>query len=74
MLEMLARMVQGVSGMNGKATNGKAKSPHLGAFVAKDARTGQPVLQFPMPSPEVLQRGVIALQNVLAGLVGPTRN
>ena len=35
------------------------------ALVTTDARTGQPVLQVPLPSPEVLQRGGNALQTIL---------
>jgi superfamily II DNA or RNA helicase len=48
------------------ATNGQTGA--LAAFVGTDARTGQPVLQIPMPSPEVLQRGVAALQKLLDGI------
>jgi hypothetical protein len=72
MLEMFAQIVQGAAGTNGTSSNGKPPSAGLGACVTKDARTGQPVLQFPMPSPEVLQRGVMAIQSLLAGLIGPT--
>src|SRR5206468_8561039 len=48
--------------------NGQAKPLPIAPVIATDARTGQPVLQIPMPSPEVLQRGVAALQKVLEAL------
>jgi superfamily II DNA or RNA helicase len=49
-------------------TNGQAPAAALGSLISTDARTGQPVLQLPVPSPEVLQRGVTALQKILQGL------
>jgi hypothetical protein len=39
-------------------------------LVGTDARTGQPVLQVPLPSAEMLQRGAQALQAILQGLAG----
>jgi SNF2 family DNA or RNA helicase len=33
--------------------------------VTSDAQTGQPVLQLPLPPPEVLERGAVALQTLL---------
>ncbi|MFL5243057.1 MAG: DEAD/DEAH box helicase [Gemmataceae bacterium] len=71
LLEALAQVVQGGATSNG-AANGKPKTAGLGALVATDARTGQPVLQLPMPSPELLQRGASALQSLLMALAGPT--
>ncbi len=63
-LESLA----GLLGNSGKPEgNGKTANP-LASLVTKDAKTGQPVLQIPMPSPEVLQRGAAALQSILHGL------
>ncbi len=50
------------------ATNGGGK-PTVG--ITTDARTGQPVLQVPLPSPEVLQRGAAALQVLLQQLAPP---
>jgi hypothetical protein len=47
------------------AVNGQAL---LAALVTTDARTGQPVLQLPLPSPDVLQRGAAALQTIARGL------
>jgi hypothetical protein len=49
--------------------NGKEDSP-LPALVTTDARTGQPVLQVPLPSAEVFQRGAVALQTIVQGLSG----
>ena len=44
-------------------TNGQSDSPS--AWVGKDAQTGQPVLQMPLPSPELMQRGAAALQRII---------
>jgi SNF2 family DNA or RNA helicase len=41
------------------------------ACVTTDARTGQPVLQVPLPSAELLQRGVAAIQAILTSM-GPS--
>jgi len=60
-LEAMASACTG--GGNGKS-NGKAASP----LITTDSRTGQPVLQVPLPAPEVLQRGLAALQALLQGL------
>jgi superfamily II DNA or RNA helicase len=49
---------------------GAANRPQPGPWVASDARTGQPVLQVPLPAPEMLQRGARALQAILKGLNG----
>jgi SNF2 family DNA or RNA helicase len=38
------------------------------ALVTTDAKTGQPVLQLPLPPADVLQRGAVALQGILQGL------
>ncbi|HZT79708.1 MAG TPA: C-terminal helicase domain-containing protein, partial [Gemmataceae bacterium] len=48
-----------------------ASAPGAGVpagLVTTDARTGQPVLQVPLPPPEVLQRGAAALRAILGGL------
>jgi hypothetical protein len=58
-LEALAAVIA-ASARNG--TNGQAAAP---ALVTTDARTGQTVLQVPLPSPEVLRRGGTALQTIL---------
>jgi superfamily II DNA or RNA helicase len=42
------------------------------AWMGKDAQTGQPVLQVPLPSPELMQRGAAALQALLRGVGGQT--
>jgi superfamily II DNA or RNA helicase len=49
-------------------TNGQPVPPS--AWVGKDAQTGQPVLQVPLPSPEWMQRGAAALQALLRGVSG----
>src|SRR5262249_34884109 len=43
-------------------------SPVLLSLVGTDTRTGQPVLQLPLPPPELLQRGSTALQTILTRL------
>jgi superfamily II DNA or RNA helicase len=50
----------------GAGSNGSAPA----ALVSSDARTGQPVLQVPLPSPELMQRGAAAVQAILRGLGG----
>jgi hypothetical protein len=62
-LEALAAVLSGA----GTKTNGAAGLPPL---VGTDACTGKPVLQLPLPSPEVLQRGGAALQAILKGAQG----
>jgi SNF2 family DNA or RNA helicase len=44
----------------------------LAALVGTDARSGQSVLQLPVPSPELMQRGTAALQAILRGLNRPS--
>ncbi len=68
-LESLAGMFAGASASAGAGANGKQGAAGLGALVTTDARTGQPVLQLPLPSPEVLQRGAAALQTILQGFL-----
>jgi hypothetical protein len=63
-LEALAALLAS-SAPNG--TNGQATTP---ALVTTDARTGQPVLQVPLPSPEAMQRGGTALQTILRAFNG----
>ena len=48
--------------------NGQKLDPAVPALIGPDARTGQPVLQLPLPTPDVLRRGVAALQTILQGL------
>jgi hypothetical protein len=57
LLEALAGILSASAGGNGQ-----------GPRVTTDAE-GKPVLQVPLPSPEVLQRGAAALQAVLQGLM-----
>ena len=47
----------------------RSVTPVLRGVVRRElARTGQPVLQLPQPSPDVLQRGAVALQTIARGL------
>jgi hypothetical protein len=41
------------------------------ALVTTDARTGEPVLQIPLPAAQLAQRGSTALQTILRGLGAP---
>jgi hypothetical protein len=61
-LEALAGVLGGTpdAGTNGQAVEGLLQS-----LVTTDARTGQPVLQLPLPPPAVLRRGAAALQIIL---------
>ena len=63
-LEALAAVIA-ASAQNG--TNGQTAAS---ALMTTDARTGQPVLQVPLPSVEVLQRGGAALQTILRAFNG----
>jgi hypothetical protein len=72
-LEALAGMLGSAS----PAANGNGVPPLLAPFVATDPRTGQEVIQLPLPPPEVLQRGAAALQTIVAALGGrpsPTKD
>jgi superfamily II DNA or RNA helicase len=46
-------------------------APPLGGLLTTDAQTGRPVLQLPLPSAEVLQRGAGALRGLLQALPAP---
>jgi SNF2 family DNA or RNA helicase len=72
-LEALAGMIAGGGAGERASSNGSKAAALVTPFVATDARTGQPVLQLPLPSPEVIQRGAAALQSILKGLALPAR-
>jgi SNF2 family DNA or RNA helicase len=61
--------VAGLFASGGVGANGQAADV-LGALVGKDAQ-GRAVLQVPVPSPELLQRGAAALQAILQGVSKP---
>jgi hypothetical protein len=44
-----------------------------GAVLTTDPRTGQTVLQIPVPSPQLLQRGAAALQTIVQHVNGPAK-
>ncbi len=46
----------------------------LSLFLGTDARTGQPVLQMPLPTAELLQRGAAAVKAIIGGLGTTPRN
>jgi SNF2 family DNA or RNA helicase len=62
-LQFLEALAAALGGENASA-NGDAAAA-LNAFVATDAKTGRPVLQLPLPSPEVISRGAAALRTIL---------
>ncbi len=70
-LEALAGLVGAAAPAGG---NGRPAENALASFVGTDPRTGRPVLQVPLPPPEVLQRGAAALQTILQGLMKPPPN
>jgi SNF2 family DNA or RNA helicase len=69
LLEALAALV-GRSVSPPAESNGKEASA-LASFLTTDVR-GQPVLQVPVPSPELLQRGAAALRTILQKFTPPT--
>jgi superfamily II DNA or RNA helicase len=70
-LEALAGMFTASPAGGGPGNNGNPPPGNLAPFLATDARTGQPVLQVPLPPPDVLQRGAAALQTILQGMMKP---
>jgi len=69
LLEALAALI-GTSAAPPPETNGNGVSL-LASFLGTDAR-GQPVLQVPVPSPEMLQRGARALRTILQKFTSPS--
>jgi SNF2 family DNA or RNA helicase len=68
-LETLAEYLSG--GPKAPAVgDGQALASPLASLVTTDARTGQPVLQLPLPPAATLQRGAKALQTILQSLPG----
>jgi superfamily II DNA or RNA helicase len=61
-LEALAGLLGPGKPQEGQGGNGQASAAGL---VGTDARTGQPVLQLPLPSAELMQRGAAALGLIL---------
>jgi superfamily II DNA or RNA helicase len=66
-LEALAGMLTKPSGQAPTA-NGNREQQIMASLITTDPRTGQPILQLPLPSPEVLQRGAVALQTIWQNL------
>ena len=66
-IQFLEALATVMSGTGAKANGAAATTPSL---VGTDARTGKPVLQVPLPGPEVLQRGGAAWQVILKGVQG----
>jgi superfamily II DNA or RNA helicase len=71
-LEALAAVMSSGNGTKsaGAAQTSGVPAAGLPSMIGTDARTGQPVLQLPLPSPEVMQRGGAALQAIVKGLQG----
>jgi SNF2 family DNA or RNA helicase len=67
-VQFLEALVGALSQGKAVGANGASRADGLAALVTTDARTGRSVLQLPLPSPEVLQRGVTALQGLLEAL------
>jgi superfamily II DNA or RNA helicase len=68
LLEALAAFLGSGGSASDSAGNGEDKQAVLRSLVTTDARTGQPVVQLPLPSPEILQRGAAALRTILQGV------
>jgi superfamily II DNA or RNA helicase len=69
-LEALAGMLTAGAAAQAGSNGSPAEAPAV-PFLTTDARTGQPVLQLPLPSPELVQRGAAALQAILQGMAPP---
>jgi SNF2 family DNA or RNA helicase len=69
LLEALAALVGAGTAPAPAEANGNGASV-LSSFVGTDAR-GQPVLQVPLPSPEMLERGVTAIRTIVQELTKP---
>jgi SNF2 family DNA or RNA helicase len=65
-VQFLEALAAAVGGGSVSANGDSAKL--LEKFVSKDATTGQPMIQLPLPPLEVLSRGNAALQSILARL------
>lgn len=59
------QLLEALAGILAKPANGANGQAGVGALVTTDSKTGQPVLQLPLPPPDVLQRGAAALQAIL---------
>ncbi len=57
--------VQFLEALAGLLAQGRPGNGQATALVGTDARTGQPVLQLPLPPPELVQRGAAALGAIL---------
>ncbi len=62
------QLLEALAAVVGRAAPGGNGQPALDGIVTTDARTGQPVLQVPLPPPEVLERGAAALHTILSAL------
>jgi hypothetical protein len=62
-LEALANMFATAAARASSANGSPADG--LPDLIARDPRTGQPVLQLPLPAPELLQRGTAAVRAIL---------
>jgi SNF2 family DNA or RNA helicase len=67
-LEALAEMVATGPAKAMPGANGNPAQSLVGSFLSTDPRTGQPVLQVPLPSQEVLRRAGAALQKIVQGM------
>jgi superfamily II DNA or RNA helicase len=70
-LELLAATLTRGGNPPAFAGNGSPGAEVPPGLITTDARTGQPVLQLPLPPPEVWQRGAAALQTILQGMGNP---
>jgi SNF2 family DNA or RNA helicase len=61
------QLLEAFASLVGQQANGNDAA----VCVAADQRTGRRVLQVPLPSPELLQRGAAAIQAILCAIQGP---
>jgi SNF2 family DNA or RNA helicase len=71
-LELLAAILTRTGSPAVFEGNGSPGAEVLPALITTDARTGKPVLQLPLPPPEMWQRGAAALQTILQGMGNPS--
>jgi SNF2 family DNA or RNA helicase len=64
--------IQFLEALAAVVADGQANGSAAGPLVTTDAKTGQAVLQVPLPDPDVLRRGATALQTILQGLGAST--
>ena len=69
-LQAGVQFLEALAGLLAQGGNGHAVAASA-PLVGTDARTGQPILQLPLPPPELMQRSATALGAILRATAGP---